>query len=351
MMKRTILLLLAAFWLIGRPAVAQDAPSITAADLKKSPQRYWASYFVFSDRLESGPSGRTMRIDDREVTRFKTATIGELYAETDALEALSAMEEGEECLLYATVIQKKKSFWGGGDDFAVIVRSAAAMASAEAASAPVAASERQAAIIALLEAVKKEVRQEMFGVAQAEGVSLDVVLSSDEYRDRVRSSIRSAVRKIEEQERSSGYEFMINIIWAVMRQMPETPETAAAPEYAPGQAYEPGDMVALEREAAARAMSEARVKELSGVVDEQADKLSEALEEIARLNEAQQASATAGEQVKNLTGELAAARAEAGRESAARIAAETKLAELEAAAEAQRAERLQLILGAPLKRQ
>ena len=249
--------------LAGFSSPAQEAPTVKAIDLQTSPQRYWATFFVFSDALREKPSLSSTTIDGRNVFPLKTAVAGTIYAEYEAAKTLSSLNEGEEHMFYATVTQRKGAMWGllpFGRDFVVIVKSVGVMQSQPRATvAPVAPAEttstatppsgadRQEAILSMMDQVMKDVNKEMYGFAQAQGLELSEVMTSEQYRDRVGASIRNAVRKIEDQQRTTSYEFLINMIWAMMSEQNAGPATEN-PGYVPEADPSSGQPSSLEAE-------------------------------------------------------------------------------------------------------
>jgi hypothetical protein len=243
---------------------AQEAQTVKAIDLSTAPQRYWAQFFVFSDTLRDKPSLSSQSIDGRNVFAFRTAVAGTVYAEYEAAKTLATLTEGEEHMFYATVTQRKGAMWGllpFGRDFVVIVKSVGALQAQPRGVAPVAvtpqAAQTDAAsqpsdlhnmILDQLDKVMKDVHKDMYGYAQSQGIPLEEVMSSEKYRDRVNASIRTAIRKTEDQQRTTAYEFFINSVWAMMAELYIDP-TAGKPEYAPEEFIEEGEVM-LEAEPA-----------------------------------------------------------------------------------------------------
>jgi len=203
---------------------AQEIPSIKADDLKKSPQKYWAGFFVFEDTLEEAPEDATICIDDVDYTRFKTRTVGTVYAESGIVETLRRLDAGKPYLFVGTVGQKSGALFGllGGSKFVVIVRDV---------SQPKAdtiniigrvpglelelTTNRVNQTFAQLDVLFKEVQQDMLGFANSQGITIEEVFGGA-HRDKVASSVRSALRRYEERNRGNSQEFFVDVIVSMM---------------------------------------------------------------------------------------------------------------------------------------
>ncbi|MGA1530797.1 MAG: hypothetical protein ACO398_08640, partial [Kiritimatiellia bacterium] len=272
---------------LALPAKAQEVSTIKPADLKETPQRYWASFFVFSDVLVDPPENRSTKVDDDKVYRFSTDALGDAYAESAVAEVLREAEPGIEFLFFATVKQQKSGLWGRGGDFVVIVKEASVverdaeaisslMAEAQAADA----TNRAAIALRNLGEVSQAVQQELYGFAQSEGMTVEELIAAPEYQQKVAGSIRTALRRYEQQNRSSSQELFVDVIRSLLAPTKQVTE----PESLEVDIYIPDDMVAfedvdsdadqeliealkkaqaaLQAEVEARAEAEARVAEL-----------------------------------------------------------------------------------------
>lgn len=211
-----------ALLLLGSTTFAQDIPSVAAKELRDGPQRYWAGYFVFSDVLETVPSGKTTTIDDRRVAVFNTKVLGEAFAEQDLVPKLRELAPDKEYLFYATVIQQKKGVWGflsAGGEFVVIVKDvteieekAADVALRLGATDSAAIPDRVGHPLVQLDEIIKDIHKDMFGYAQTQGIPIAEVFTDAKHRDKVASSARNAIRRFEDRQRTSGQEFFVEVL-------------------------------------------------------------------------------------------------------------------------------------------
>jgi hypothetical protein len=340
-----LLVLLVAF---GAPLRAQEAPAVKASDLRDAPQRYWAGFFVFTDVLTEAPGERATRVDDGDVFKFTTSEVGDVYAEPAAAATLRGASPGDEFLFFATVKQQKSGLWGRlrGGEFMVIVKEAAiverdeeVIASLLAGAAAADDTNATARVLFTLNEVSQVAQQELFGFAQSEGLTVEEVLTSPEHQQKVAASIRNALRKYEQQSRSSSQELFVGVIRSLLASTSGAGATREpAPEYAPEdiELYESMDtaaaidasltgaltesQAALEREMAARTTAEARVMELQGRVDQLTTQMKALMEEQPEDGSPQPGLAVA----------LELANVELEQETAARAAAEARVADLQA---------------------
>ncbi len=287
---------------LALPAKAQEVSTIKPGDLKETPQRYWASFFVFSDVLVDAPENRSTKVDDDKVYRFSTDALGDAYAESAVAEVLREAEPGIEFLFFATVKQQKSGLWGRGGDFVVIVKEASVverdaeaisslMAEAQAADA----TNRAAIALRNLGEVSQAVQQELYGFAQSEGMTVEELIAAPEYQQKVAGSIRTALRRYEQQNRSSSQELFVDVIRSLLAPTKQVTE----PESLEVDIYIPDDMVAfedvdsdadqeliealkkaqatLQTEIEARAEAEARVAELEMRLEAWPDELDDQL--------------------------------------------------------------------------
>jgi chromosome segregation ATPase len=287
---------------LALPAKAQEVSTIKPGDLKETPQRYWASFFVFSDVLVDPPENRSTKVDDDKVYRFSTDALGDAYAESAVAEVLREAEPGIEFLFFATVKQQKSGLWGRGGDFVVIVKEASVverdaeaisslMAEAQAADA----TNRAAIALRNLGEVSQAVQQELYGFAQSEGMTVEELIAAPEYQQKVAGSIRTALRRYEQQNRSSSQELFVDVIRSLLAPTKQVTE----PESLEVDIYIPDDMVAfedvdsdadqeliealkkaqatLQTEIEARAEAEARVAELEMRLEAWPDELDDQL--------------------------------------------------------------------------
>lgn len=219
-------LLAGSIFLVGTRLDAEEIPAVDIADLKTSPQRYWAGFFVFKDVLQEKPGGTTLRIDKRKITRFRTRELGDVYAEQHLLTRLSKLKLGEEYLLVGTVSQKKNwlgSLFGGllGDrgKFIVIVKDIT-MYKKDTGDVPgmmsiierVNTTNVYNRTLLVLQDIIEVVNEDMFGYASAQNLTLAEAFARPESRDKLGASVRAALRKYEDRNRTSSQELFIQIV-------------------------------------------------------------------------------------------------------------------------------------------
>ena len=91
-----------------RSSEAQDQyKSIDAADLIKSPQKYWARPIVFKDTLIDPPKSAGLEIENKRYAIFSTREVGTCYASADLLPEMSRLETNREYLFSGTVFQNR----------------------------------------------------------------------------------------------------------------------------------------------------------------------------------------------------------------------------------------------------
>ncbi|HMO51647.1 MAG TPA: hypothetical protein PKE26_10330 [Kiritimatiellia bacterium] len=206
--------------------IAQDVPAVSVRDLKQSPQRFWAGLFVFNDVLKEMPGGKTQTIDSREVVRFATRDLGEVYVERDALPLFEALEVGSEYLLVGTVSQREKSFAGlfrRGGSFVVIVRDVLPVEKS-AADIPELLAEIDRdqptnefnRVFLVLEDIMGEIHKDIFGYASNQNIPMSEVFSQREHRDRLATGVRSALRRYEDRNRTTSQELFVNVLLSMI---------------------------------------------------------------------------------------------------------------------------------------
>lgn len=213
--------------------LAQDYMPVEIRDLKSSPQRYWAKGIVFRDTLKTVPGTRTLRIDDRTITRFETEQIGELYAVGESIDRLRQLTPGMEYLFSGTVAQRGRNYF-------IVVRDASSIAEkAEKVPEMMGAinldnpTNEYNRVFASLEQIMKEVQKDIFAYATAQNITVKEMFDhKGEHRDKIFNSIRLNVRKIEEQSKIPAQEYLISLIVAIMA-MQQGYTEAAPPVYHP----------------------------------------------------------------------------------------------------------------------
>lgn len=328
------------------PLAAQEVATIKPGDLKESPQRYWASFFVFADTFTESPGNRSTEVDDEEVYRFKTEIVGEVYAEPAAADKLRELEPGGEYLFFATVKQEKSGLFGRlrGGEFVVIVkevsvveRDAEAIAGLMAGAQDADATNRAAVALRTLNEVSQAVQQELFGFARSEGITVEELLADPEYQQKVAGSIRSSLRRYEQQNRSSSQELFVDVIRSLL-----VSGGASKPAPVEVDIYVPDDIEITAPDAPAQGGDEALLEALAIAqtslqleIDARTAAEDRITELEASLAQITAESAVEGEEVQAVTDdalalELSATREELEREVEARTSAESRVAELQA---------------------
>lgn len=114
-MKNKIWMILAvvAAGACGIPAPAQDdeAKPVEAAELVRSPQRYWARSFVFADVLRLHPSGGVLKLDGRRYISFSTHKAGKCYVATELAHVVNNLPLERRYQFLGTVLQHGRRFF------------------------------------------------------------------------------------------------------------------------------------------------------------------------------------------------------------------------------------------------
>jgi len=195
---------------------AQDYFATDVKDIKSSPQRYWAKGIVFRDTLVEQPQRRTLSIDNRTVTRFVTEQLGEVYAEKEAVELLNNLAPGVEYLFSGTVGQRGRRYY-------TVVRSVSAYRQ-DTENIPALLGDVNLLnttnqfnrVFIVLDGVMKDVHKDLFGFATANNIKLEEMFGRTEHRDKVAASIRSALRRFEENSKTTSQEFFVSIIISML---------------------------------------------------------------------------------------------------------------------------------------
>lgn len=94
------------------PARAQeDTKPVEAAELIRSPQKYWARSFVFADTLRTHPAGGLVKLDDRRYVSFSTVTAGKCYVAAELVNVLNDLPLDRRYQFLGTVIQYGRRFY------------------------------------------------------------------------------------------------------------------------------------------------------------------------------------------------------------------------------------------------
>jgi hypothetical protein len=208
---------LAAVLSLTLPVRAQDFQPAEVADLKASPQRFWARGVVFRDTLKEAPADRTLRIDDRTYTRFFTADLGEAYATEEAVESLRAATTGEAYLFSGTVSQRGRQFF-------YIIRSiepvkkdvATVVEQLEEINRGITDNPYNRVFIAL-ESIMADIQKDLFAYATAQKLEVrDLFDPAAGHMGKIQSSIHAALRRAEEKSRTPSQEYLVSMIVAMM---------------------------------------------------------------------------------------------------------------------------------------
>jgi len=211
-------MVVAAAWMIDSPvARAQDYVPVQISDIKNSPQRYWAKGIVFRDVLTEAPQKKRRSIDDRDVTRFYTEQIGELYAEDGVLETLRALPVDREYLFAGTVGQRGRNYY-------VVVQRVAGQVDPE-----LNFQEQLRALnlanptnvynmaIQTLFGIMREVEADLTGYAAPQNLEVGQLFDvNSEHYGRISTSVRNVLRRVEDQSKMPSSEFLVNLIISMM---------------------------------------------------------------------------------------------------------------------------------------
>jgi hypothetical protein len=198
-------------------ASAQEYVPTEVKDIKENPQRFWAKGIVFRDTLKSFPDNRTLKIDNRVGVRFFTEELGEMYVPSEMVDVVNKLTLGSQYLFSGTVAQR-------GREYYVIVKEAATVAETlmqvpeimESINLNNPTSEYNR-VIATLETIMKDVRQELFAYATANNITIKELFDRDgEHRSKVIGSVRTNLRKIEERSKMPSQEFLVSLIVSFM---------------------------------------------------------------------------------------------------------------------------------------
>lgn len=113
-MKRKSWLILASVAVMGGvgPALAQnEAKPVEAAELVRSPQKYWARSFVFADVLRMHPSGGQLKIEGRRYIPFSTEEAGKCYVEVELAHVIEALPLERRYHFMGTVLQYDRRYF------------------------------------------------------------------------------------------------------------------------------------------------------------------------------------------------------------------------------------------------
>jgi hypothetical protein len=95
----------------GTVFAADKFEAVKTQELAEAPQRYWATGIFFTDTLKSKPGDDTVHIGDEKYYRFKTAVVGDVYAEKKVLSVLRELKSGKEYGFAGTVLQKGRKYY------------------------------------------------------------------------------------------------------------------------------------------------------------------------------------------------------------------------------------------------
>lgn len=212
--------LAAIFFLVAGAVSAQEFIPVKTKDIKESPQVFWAKGIVFRDVLSAYPKSKSLSIDGRRVTLFRTEALGDVYADKDLLETLKSLEIGGEYLFSGSVGQTKGGFFSGSGEYVVIVQH---VIKPEADSSTVAeklaelnlvnSSNAYNQIFMALGQIMKAVEGDAYALANSEGITLKEMFDPANPRiDKLSTSVRKILRDVEEDNKMPTEELFVRII-------------------------------------------------------------------------------------------------------------------------------------------
>jgi len=199
------------------PVSAQDYVPAEVAQLKASPQRFWARGVVFRDILKEAPGDRPLRLDNRTFYRFVTVELGEVYAAEEAVEPLRAATPGDAYLFSGTVSQRGRQYY-------YIIRSiepvkidvASVVQQIEEINRGITDNPYNRVFIAL-EGIMADIQKDLFAYATARKIPVRELFDpAAGHMGKVQSSIHSALRRAEEKSRTPSQEYLVSMIVAMM---------------------------------------------------------------------------------------------------------------------------------------
>ncbi|HMP89776.1 MAG TPA: hypothetical protein PJ991_06225 [Kiritimatiellia bacterium] len=219
--------------------LAQDYFAADVLDIKRRPQNYWARGVVFRDVLTELPqTRRTLRIDDRVVTRFGTKELGEIYAEPDAVEQLQKLEIGVEYLFSGTVGQRGRRYYAIIRNVSAYEQQTENIPELMSAIKLDGSTNQFNRVFSVLNIVMTDIHKDLFGYATANNLTLPQIFEGSEHRDKIAASARTALRRFEEKSKTTSQEFFISVIISMLALQygyvepapPVTPDDAFNPD-------------------------------------------------------------------------------------------------------------------------
>jgi len=219
-------------WLLatGITVQAQEYIPVEVKDLKDSPQRFWARGIVFRDVLQELPGTRTLRLNDRTITRFALKELGEVYAFEDLVARSSSLPLGAEYLFSGTVIQRGRNYLFVIKDISSINTNSASIPDQLATINRGLSTNVYNRVFAALEGIMAEIQNELFAYATSQNISMETVFDvSAGHMQKVTSSIHTALRRAEERSKMPAQEYLVSLIVAMMAMQNGYVETAPKP--------------------------------------------------------------------------------------------------------------------------
>ena len=231
--------LLVSGWLLGLTGAGaqnqanQEYQTVAAADLRASPQRFWARGMVFEDDLLTGPARGGITIEGRVFKPVTTREVGVCYLDPDLVAESAGLAVNRRYLFTGSVYQRRRWFHSR---YLVLIRSLEPAEDAKSAATNLLA-EREGRLENTEEAMRRmtallgKIEADMQAFARSNRIQVPQLFDpgfkqADNMLDLVRMAVNDAAKK-------SGLppaEILSSYLLAVMKQKyasAEIPETAA----------------------------------------------------------------------------------------------------------------------------
>ncbi len=207
---------------------------VTAKDLIKNLQFYWAQGIVFKDTIVEPPSGPPKQMDERTVVTFRTKIVGECFATESAVPALQNLKAGTECVFSGTVFQEAGWF---SSKFHVLVQDVApsatnisTMRAAVSNLAVVASNNAYASTARQLDLVLSHIQAELLTYSSAHNIPMSELLDPKcPQHDDVMAAVRNGIGKLEEDSRAPSSVFLTELLLTMLAGQNAQPRTMPQP--------------------------------------------------------------------------------------------------------------------------
>jgi len=197
---------------------------VDVMDIKKSPQMYWAKGIVFRAVLDEVPKGKLVTIDGRDVIRFKTRELGDVYAEQNVVDRIKELELGKEYLFSGVIGQTKRTYFGGGGDYFAIIQKVAEQ-QVDASKLPDSIEKLNLGnttniynmVFITLDQIMRAVEKDMFASVNSEGLTVQQIFDPAKPQlDKMKTSVRKVLREVEENSKLPLEEYFVSLIISFM---------------------------------------------------------------------------------------------------------------------------------------